>query len=505
VLALGAAVPASAATVPFSSPGCSSWTVPAGVSSVAIDAVGASGTGGGGSNGGHGGIGDEVKGSVAVTHGQALDVCVDVGGGQGASSGGAGGGAAGVSLGSDFSSPVIVAAGGGGGGGAGSLAGGSGGAAGASGSSAAGGAAGGGAGAGSSANSSGPGAGASGTGSGGGGGGGYAGGGGGSGNNLGGGGGGGGTNYCSASGCSTQTASAAPAVTLAYTVASTPSASIAAPVNGATYALGQAVASSFGCAEGAAGSGISSCVDENGQRSGAPIDTSTAGSHTLTVTATSSDGLSSSSSVTYTVAAPPVVWLPLPSDGAVYTIGQVVDSWYECGEGTGGPGLTSCVDQQGRTSGAQIDTSTPGSHTFTVTATSGDGQTASTTVTYRVIPLPTVSHVAVHRGGLITLNLTAYGPGTADVFSTAGLRSFALAADAGTGVEIHPPNGTFVFGSFHQVFAGSGTVSVKLRLTQAGQLLLRAHRTAMLRVWVVFTPADGPPELAGSRVARISR
>jgi hypothetical protein len=60
------------------------------------------------------------------------------------------------------------------------------------------------------------------------------------------------------------------------------------PRSGATYTQGEAVGSSFSCSEGAGGPGIASCLDQNGHESGAAIDTSTAG--TMTVTAASSDG-----------------------------------------------------------------------------------------------------------------------------------------------------------------------------------------------------------------------
>jgi hypothetical protein len=96
-----------------------------------------------------------------------------------------------------------------------------------------------------------------------------------------------------------------------------PSASIASPVNGATFAFGQVVDSSFTCSEDKAGSGISSCLDQNGHASGAAIDTTTPGQYTLTVTATSSDGQTGTASSTYTVLAAPVLPPPAVAPPAV--------------------------------------------------------------------------------------------------------------------------------------------------------------------------------------------
>jgi hypothetical protein len=64
--------------VSFTSAGCSNWTVPAGVSSVAISAVGAAGV----SAETSGGTGDGVSATLSVTSGETLDVCVDYGGGS---------------------------------------------------------------------------------------------------------------------------------------------------------------------------------------------------------------------------------------------------------------------------------------------------------------------------------------------------------------------------------------------------------------------------------------
>jgi hypothetical protein len=148
---------------------------------------------------------------------------------------------------------------------------------------------------------------------GGGGGGGYVGGGGGAAAGREGGGGGGGSSY-GPTGSTFATASGAEpaAVTIGWTAAA-PSASIVSPADGASYAMGQLVTSSFSCGEGAGGLGISSCTEEGGEASGSTVETATVGAHSFTVTATSADGLEKRVTVTYAVTAPPVLSTPGPT------------------------------------------------------------------------------------------------------------------------------------------------------------------------------------------------
>ncbi|WP_320671566.1 hypothetical protein [Patulibacter defluvii] len=80
-------------------------------------------------------------------------------------------------------------------------------------------------------------------------------------------------------------------------------------------------------------------------------------------------------------ATPPTVDISGPADGAEYFAGQDVPAAYSC-EGQDGATIASCEGDV--PNGQPIDTTTPGAHSFKVTATDSDGSVTEKTVNYTV-------------------------------------------------------------------------------------------------------------------------
>lgn len=79
---------------------------------------------------------------------------------------------------------------------------------------------------------------------------------------------------------------------------------------------------------------------------------------------------------------PPTATITTPAASATYDLGAVVTADYSCSDDIALASADACVGTVA--SGAALDTSTPGSHTFSVTATDAAGLTSTTSATYTV-------------------------------------------------------------------------------------------------------------------------
>jgi len=173
--------------------------------------------------------------------------------------------------------------------------------------------------------------------------------------------------------------------TVSYTVLdfTPPTIELRTPVDGGTYDVGQNATVDFACSDGVGGSGIRYCAGT--RPNGAPLDTTHVGSFTFQVTALDGANNIATATATYHVVdrTPPSITVTTPAGQAVYTQNQVVAADYACTDEPGGSGLASCKGDVA--SGAAIDTSTVGDHTFTVTAADGAHNAASASRSYTVI------------------------------------------------------------------------------------------------------------------------
>ena len=331
---------------------------------------------------------------------------------------------------------------------------------------------------------------------GGGGGGGYWGGGGGSG--CGGGGGSGFLSPAALAGSAFQSPSSAGDGTVTISEISDPSAAVTTPATGAVYNVGQVVDSSFACTEGTLGTGIATCLDQSGKVSGSPVDTSTPGPHSFTVTATSTDGLTGSVTHSYTVVGPPTVSItrPLPRSSAV--LGATLIAAFTCTDATGGPGIASCLGTGGVSSGSRLNACTLGARSLSVTATSHDGQTATGSAAYFIVLPRGATGAAGHRSFTLT-------PATVCV-ARRGKLSVSLATHAGRHARKIAAISYFIDGGVrvrhhHGRRANRVARRVGRQTFAVGKLAVGSH---VLKVVIVLRGAGRTPRRKASVTLRLS-
>ena len=163
---------------------------------------------------------------------------------------------------------------------------------------------------------------------------------------------------------------------------------------------------------------------------------------------------------------------------------------FSCAEGTDGPGIASCTDSNGQNApSGQLDTSTVGQRTYTVSAASRDGQRTDRTITYTVSPDNqfTITHLKTFANGVITFSIEIPGPGKIDVLATAWDDNLATIATS------RPPGPRrFVVASHRAAADHATTLRIRVNPNACGTLLVHHHTYRVtLRLSVSYTPTHG--------------
>jgi hypothetical protein len=187
---------------------------------------------------------------------------------------------------------------------------------------------------------------------------------------------------------------------------------------------------------------------------------------------------------------PPTIKLTAPSGGAKYVQGQVVRARYSCADPDGASDVASCAGPVA--SGRAISTRTTGSHRFTVTAIDREGEKASETVHYTVIPdTPKITRSGkvktAAKGASVSVD-----PGMRLACPAHGSRCTAVLTGTVVGSSARGlKRGQLVIARAHfGVRAGRGE-ELTFRLTHSGAQFLRAMRHLKLKVAVSARAGHG--------------
>jgi hypothetical protein len=178
-------------------------------------------------------------------------------------------------------------------------------------------------------------------------------------------------------------------------------------------------------------------------------------------------------------------------------LGEHVEARYSCEDAPDGPGIVSCLGTVA--DGAQLNTSDLGMHSFTVTSTSADGQTATRTVEYVVFEARhfTLSHLVVHpnpeappgaredQDGIVAFDLGLPGPGGVTVVETAPPHSAVGVATFGTTRRV-------VYAVAWFTTTRAGLVRLEVMPNAVGRRLIAEHPHHLwLQITTTFRPIAG--------------
>jgi hypothetical protein len=137
----------------------------------------------------------------------------------------------------------------------------------------------------------------------------------------------------------------------------------------------------------------------------------------------------------------PSAQIAFPADNQAFNLNQAVSTVFSCTEAPGGPGLSQCVDSGGASGGSgQLDTSTTGAHSYTVTAASKDGLTATATIRYTVIGPPSAQIASPADGASYAPGqVVAASYGCTEAAGGPGIQSCAGTVAAGAPIDTTEP------------------------------------------------------------------
>jgi hypothetical protein len=197
------------------------------------------------------------------------------------------------------------------------------------------------------------------------------------------------------------------------------------PSEGAAFEQGLLVTVDFTCEDDPGGLGIIDGGCGGDHPPGYPLDTSRLGTFAFTAFAADKQFNVTQETIHYSVVdtTPPTITLASPADGATYIVGQQVSASFSCDDGNGS-GMHGCKGDLA--DGSQLDTTTVGAHTFTVTAYDRAGNVARTTHSYSVVydfagfgspaaAYPTAA--SVKAGEAVPLKFSLHGAQGADIFA----------------------------------------------------------------------------------------
>jgi 6-phosphogluconolactonase (cycloisomerase 2 family) len=213
--------------------------------------------------------------------------------------------------------------------------------------------------------------------------------------------------------------------------------------------------------------------------------------------------------------APPTATIKTPTTGDSYTVGQKVATSFSCADSTGAPGIASCTDSNGATSGiGALNTSAAGTETYSVTAVSQDGLSSTAQITYTVsgTATTTTSTTTTTKTTPTTTTQTPTPPATGGPVTASGTTASTTLSCKGTSAQtcsltvsatvqetlsgskilavaasakkkkLKTTKKTVVIGTISIKLKGGKKKTVKLTLNKTGEALVAKHHSLKAQV-----------------------